>query len=124
MSEFKSSCPEIEMDDDAPYPTDEWLDSLQKWHPVSFHDARCFFIYDLPEILNTHLHPYGYAKCVEDKDGRHHLYTATGGWSGCEGVMSAIDGSHGKDLGIWNWMWKECTFRGGACTWVIPGVKE
>lgn len=120
---FKSSCPMIEMDDDAPYPTDEWLERLRTWHPESVIDAMLFFVYDLPEILETHLSPYGYCKVTEDKDGRFHVYTATGGWSGCEDVMRAIDRSSMKDLGMWRWMWWEMSQRGGACTWVIPGIK-
>ena len=128
MSKWKSSCPEIDVEE-GPYPTEEWIDKLGSWKPESFHDARLFFCHDLPEIFDTHLWPYGTSKCVEDKDGRTHLYLATGGWSGCEEVLSLVNNPREGRLitdtiSFYAWMWEERRVRGGAYWWVVPGVKE
>lgn len=117
-----SSCPDIEIEE-GPYPTEEWLNRFDLWKPKDLKDAAVFFYKDLPAIFEEHLHPYGYSRAIEDKNGKHHVYLATGGWSGCEAILGALDHGGAK---IYQWMFWRMSAAGGARWYEVPklGVED
>lgn len=115
---MNSTCPDIDIED-GPYPTDEWLSKFELWEPKGLSDAVLFFIKDLPSMFEDSLHPHGYAKVVEDKNGKWHVYLATGGWSGCESILGVLD--HGGTK-IHQWMFWRMSAAGGARWYEIPAL--
>ena len=65
----------------ANYPTDEQLDSIKKW---DFNDGEGCLRY-IKDLWNTH-----YGRCGE---GNGFFVFATGGWSGNEALLSALEES-------------------------------
>jgi len=114
-----STCPEIEIEK-GPYPTDKWLEEFFAWKPVDLKDAGLFFTKDLPEIFEDHLHPHGYSKSIEDKNGKWHVYLATGGWSGCESVLSTLESGECR---IYQWMFWRMSAAGGARWYEIQALR-
>lgn len=85
------------------YPTDKELVAIKRYDILQG-------INGLVELIEPHLADYG--RCEYDK-GK--LMLATGGWSGCEDIISALR----DNILFWETCWKQST-RGGLYKFTIP----
>lgn len=96
-----------ELIDDDGYPTDEALDHLRTFHG-STEDLVAYvrsLMHNGRSALEDYTNDYG----VPEK----RLTLITGGWSGCESVVSALSGT------MFHLMFWESSFRGGKHTFTF-----
>lgn len=91
------------------YPTDDELEIIKEWSVETREDLEGFVDY-LKQFFKI------YGRCEINGD---ELEIATGGWSGCEDVISALI----KNRLFWLRFW-ESSHRGGLYTFKVPGENK
>jgi hypothetical protein len=88
------------------YPTDEALAAIKAWpithvRPMSDHVALFDYVRDA-------FSGYGYFGVTDEPEGKRIYHVSTGGWSGCEDVIGALQ----ENLLFWSLAWASSR-RGG-----------
>jgi hypothetical protein len=97
----------------VPYPSEENLERIHTW---DFRDVRGLFDF----IENDEgMRMYGSFKRTTMPDGKERIRIATGGWSGNEDMMSALE----RNFVVYGSYWK-LSARGGLEVYIIPAPKE
>lgn len=94
-----------------PYPSESILDDIKAWSPNGFK-LQC-------EELKSLFFEYGRfsSEVISDEEGKKqiHVYIATGGWSGNEEIIGALQ----SNFLWWSMNWQS-SMRGGAYTFSCP----
>ena len=92
------------------YPTEEELEQVRTW---DFHDVRYLFRFI---ELSEGMRHYGSFTRTTMPDGRERIRMATGGWSGNEDMLGALERNFIVHGSYW-----QLSARGGLEIYIIPG---
>jgi hypothetical protein len=96
------------------YPTQETLEAIATWPIRSNSD-----IAELLAFVDAAWHYKPFAIRAEGEDTKRYIYCATGGWSGNEEIIGALQQNHL----FWAMCWLESQ-RGGGYKFLTQPIKE
>jgi hypothetical protein len=96
------------------YPTKETLEAITTWPIRSNSD-----IAELLAFVDAAWHYKPFAIRAEGEDTKRYIYCATGGWSGNEEIIGALQQNHL----FWAMCWLESQ-RGGGYKFLTQPIKE
>jgi hypothetical protein len=96
------------------YPTQKTLEAITTW-PI----RNNFDIAELLEFVDAAWSHMPFAIRTEGEGRKQYIYCATGGWSGNEGIIAALQQNHL----FWGLCWLESR-RGGGYKFLTQPIKE